>query len=128
MLYLRTLPPSIMHNYSGPRVTTVTPSSRQASTAARENLFRAIAALEHAVAAWLATPAAWDQRTHPSIRQFLVDIREYATALELDGRVSPNIIIAAADRLAGKVHDLEVDRCTGTVRAALDDYVQVLHG
>lgn len=117
-----------MHNYSGPRVTTVTPSSRQASTAARENLFRAIADLEHAVAAWLATPAAWDQRTHPSIRQFLVDIREYATALERDGKVSPNIIIAAADRLAGKVHDLEVDRCTGAVRTALDDYVQVLHG
>ena len=117
-----------MHNSSGSRVSTLAPSSRQASTAARESLFGAIAELEHAVAAWLATPAAWDQRTHPSIRQFLVDIREYATALERGGKVSPNIIIAATSRLAGKVHNPEVDHCAGAVRAALDDYVQVLHG
>ena len=117
-----------MQNHSGLSVSTSAPAGRQASGEARESLFRAIADLEHAVAAWLATPAAWDQRTHPSIRQFLVDIREYATALERDGKVSPNIIIAAADRLAGKVHDLEVDRCATAVRAALDDYVQVLHG
>ena len=49
-------------------------------------------------------------------------------ALERGGKVSPNIIVAAADRLAGKVHDLEVGRCAGAVHTALDDYVRVLHG
>lgn len=78
--------------------------------------------------AWLASPAAWDQHTHPSLRQFLGDIREYATALERGGKVSPNIIIAAADRLAGKAHHPAVDRCLGAVRVALDDYVWALHG
>ncbi|WP_156369599.1 hypothetical protein [Duganella sp. Leaf126] len=100
----------------------------QAVDDARACLFHAIADLEHVVAAWLTTPAALDQRTHPSIRQFLVDIREYATALERGGKVSPNIIVAAADRLAGKVHHPSVDQGVGAVRAALGDYVRLLHG
>ena len=107
---------------------TPAPAGRQAAADARESLFGTIADLEHAVGAWLTTPAAWDQRTHPSIRQFLVDIREYCDALQRGGKVSPNIIVAAADRLAGKVHHPAVDRCVGAVRAALDDYMRTLHG
>ncbi|MDR7052334.1 hypothetical protein J2X54_004839 [Duganella sp. 3397] len=117
-----------MQNHSARGVSTSAPAGHQASGEARESLFRAIDDLEQAVGAWLTTPAAWDQRTHPSIRQFLVDIREYSDALQRGGKVSPNIIVAAADRLAGKVHHPEVDRCAAEVRAALAEYVRVLHG
>lgn len=117
-----------MQNHSGPGVSAAAPTGGQAAGAARESLFRAIADLEHAVAAWLTTPAAWDQRTHPSIRQFLVDIREYSAALQCGGKVSPNIVVAAAERLAGKVHQPAVDQCVGAVRAALAEYVRLLHG
>jgi len=117
-----------MQNHSGPSVSASAPAGQQASGEARESLFRAIADLEHAVAAWLATPAAWDQRTHPSIRQSLVDIREYSDALQCGGKVSPNIIVVLADRLAGKVHHPAVDQSVAAVRAALAQYVQVLHG
>ena len=120
--------PPTMQNDSAPSDSVPVPYGRQAPGEARDSLFRAIADLEQAVGAWLTTPAAWDQRTHPSIRQFLVDIREYADALQRGGKVSPNIIVAAAERLAGKVHHPEVDRCVGALRAALAEYVRVLHG
>lgn len=94
--------------------------------ACRAAVFSAVSALDDEVAAWLTTPAAWDQRTHPSIKQFLRDIREYVAALERGGKVSPNIIFATAARLGAKVHDQAVDARLHTLREALSRYAHAL--
>ncbi|MET0264128.1 MAG: hypothetical protein ABW202_00805 [Duganella sp.] len=92
----------------------------------RAAVFCAVTALDDEVAAWLTTSAAWDQRTHPSIKQFLRDIREYAVALERGGKVSPNIIFATAIRLGAKVHDQAVDARLEALREALSHYAHAL--
>lgn len=106
----------------------MTDRSQAPLAALRSLVFGAIAALEEGVGIWLTTPAAWDQRTHPSIRQFLRDIREYVTALERGGRVSPNIIYAAAERLATKINNPHIDELVHALRQALAAYVRELNG
>jgi hypothetical protein len=95
--------------------------------ASRTLVFAAISALEEGVDLWLTTPAAWDQRTHPSIRQFLRDIREYVSALQRGGRVSPNIIYAAAERLATRINHPHIDELVHALRQSLAAYVRELN-
>lgn len=81
----------------------------------------ALDALEESVLAWMKTSAAWDQRKHPTIFQFLRDIRLHTTAICCPGNVSTTILNLELDRLGNKVCCSDVDARIGDLRRDLSN-------
>ncbi|WP_322534539.1 hypothetical protein SR858_09850 [Duganella zoogloeoides] len=65
------------------------------------------------------TPAAWDERKHPTIVQFLRDIRRHTIGICGAGDVSLTILNLELDRLAKKVCCTDVDARIDDLRHAL---------
>lgn len=102
------------------------PVEQHGRVALRAALFEAIATLDNGVDAWLRTPAAWDQRTHPAIRQYLRDIHDHVAAFELKGQLSPQVVTAEARRLGRLVSDARVDAQIEALIEALLHYQRAL--
>jgi len=75
--------------------------------------------------AWMKTSAAWDQRKHPTILQFLRDIRLYTTAICAAGNVSPTILNLELDRLSKKVGCPVIDEKINDLRRDLSNLQRV---
>ena len=102
------------------------PVEQQGRVALCAALFDAIATLDSGVEAWLHSPAAWDQRIHPAIRQYLRDIHDHVAALELKRQLSPQVVSAEARRLGRLVNDAGVDAQIDAVIDALLHYQRAL--
>ncbi|MGV7208646.1 hypothetical protein ACLB1G_12405 [Oxalobacteraceae bacterium A2-2] len=94
--------------------------------ALRRDITHTLQRLEQEVQAWLTgSPAAWDRRSHPFIRQYLVDMRECWLSMEEGIRVSPTVIVVAAERLGARVGDTAILALIAVLRQLLQDYLRL---
>ena len=66
-------------------------------------------ALDAAVLQWMNTRAAWDERKHATVLQFLVDIRQEAASFYDPKTLSVVTINLQLDRLSKKIQDGTID-------------------
>lgn len=83
------------------------------------DLHQSVDALEAEVGRWMTTHAAWDERRHATIIQFLRDIRVQATGICGPGGASVKILNLELDRLGRKVGSGRVDERIAGLRADL---------
>jgi len=83
------------------------------------DLHQSVDALEAEVGRWMTTHAAWDERRHATIIQFLRDIRVHATGICGPGGASVKILNLELDRLGKKVGSCAVDERIAVLRADL---------
>lgn len=81
------------------------------------DLPRSFLILEEAVLHWLSTYAAWDQRKHPIILQFLFDMRQYVQEVCHGSGSAGTIVELELDRLSKKVRDPNIDACILELRS-----------
>lgn len=94
--------------------------------AVRRDITGTLERLEHAVQVWLTgSPAAWDRRSHPFIRQYLVDMRECWMSMEEGMRVSPTMIVVAAERLGARVGDAAILALIAVLRQLMQHYLRL---
>jgi hypothetical protein len=121
---------------TSPKIATISASALDTAIVTISSLFsqgeclldgvpRSLDALDEAVLAWMKTSAAWDRRKHPTILQFLRDIRLYTTAICATGNVSPTILNLELDRLRKKVSCPVIDEKIDDLRRDISNLQRV---